>query len=110
MKIYLKNEREEYNQRRDRVCVELGITKNQYNWFRREGEKLHMIYEDDCNGVFNDEETADSHYQPIYDRVDAKVKELGLHIYYQTDPRGATIYLDTKKIPENNYTQAYCIY
>jgi hypothetical protein len=36
--------------------------------------------------------------------------KLGLHYYLQTDPRGATIYLDTQEIPENNYTQAVCIY
>ena len=39
-----------------------------------------------------------------------KAKILNLNLYFQTDPRGATIYVDRQPIPENNYTQAKCIY
>jgi hypothetical protein len=107
---YTKKEREYYNEQRERACERLGITKNQYNWLRRKGEELHKSYEVDCNGGYPTEEIAEEVQNPIYNCVDSYVKPLGLFIYYQTDPRGATIYLDKEPIPENNYTRAVCIY
>lgn len=98
-----------YNLHRDGVCEALKLTKNQYNWFRRKGEILHQMYEFNCNGDFT-EERYEEVTKPIYKVVDAKAKELGLYVYYQTDPRGATIYVDNQPIPDNNYTRAYCIY
>lgn len=107
--MYNKKEREDYNNRRAYVCEYLGIEKNTYNWFRRVGERLNEIYTANCNG-----DLTESEYEYVTDAIYKRVEEynegLGLHIYYQTDPRGATIYLDKKPIPENNYTTAYCIY
>lgn len=116
--MYNKKEREQYNQHREYVCEALGITKNQYNSFRRDGERLRKHYENDCNGYqdINGEwdevatERAGQIEEQIEDRVEEEVKELGLFIYFQKDCRGATIYLDMQPIPENNYTTAYCIY
>ena len=48
--------------------------------------------------------------KPIYKKVEAEAKRLRLCVYFQTDPRGATIYLSKDPIPENNYTIASCIY
>jgi len=111
MKIYLKNEREEYNARREAVCTELNITKNQYNWLRRNGECLHNIYENACNG-FLTEEAEEKATDRLYAEIDTKAKILGLHIFYQTDPRGATIYASKNAIERNNYNRSgcYCIY
>ena len=110
---HTKKEREYYNLQRDRICQRLGITKNNYNWLRRKGEELHKVYEDDCNGVLElnyDNGEYDDYMKPFYRTIDAYVKELGLQVYYQTDPRGATIYLDNKPISDNAYTNASCIY
>lgn len=106
---YNKKERENYNIRRAFVCETLGITKNQYNWFRRQGEQLHQYYEQNCNGAFygDDYETATGN---IYGKTDLKAQNLSLFIYYQTDPRGATIYLDKEPIINDFYTASYCIY
>ena len=106
---YTSKERKEYNDYRERACKRLGITKNQFNWLRRKGNELHRLYEDQCNGTIN-EAIATEKENNIYNLVDAYVKKLNLFIYYQTDPRGATIYLDTQVIPRNNYTQAQVIY
>lgn len=103
---HTKKEREQYNVSRDSACAKLGITKNQYNWFRREGEKLHKLYEDNCNGINYDEKIETL----IENEITKKASKLCLNVYFQTDPRGETIYLDTESIPENNYTQAVCIY
>ena len=110
---YTLKERKQYNQDRQRTCDRLGITKNQYNWLRRQGEKFHKIYEQECNGELNlsyDNGEYDNFMKPYYQAIDTYIKELGLFVYYQTDPRGATIYVDKKPIPENNYNQASCIY
>lgn len=112
---YTAKERQRYNEYRQSVCENLGITKNQYNWLRRKGEELRKVYENNCNGLYKTEEEYTNTENIIDDRITDYIKfisekQLSLFWYYQTDPRGATIYLDKEPIPENNYTQAYCIY
>jgi hypothetical protein len=106
-KMFTKLERQRYNEDRERACKRLGITKNQYNWLRRKGEELRKTYEDECNGWRGTEGLEMQLIVKIRDYISSNKK---LFVYLQTDPRGATIYLDTKKIPSNNYTQAVCIY
>ncbi len=107
--MFTKLERQRYNDDRERACKRLGITKNKYNWFRLSGLGLHRVYEDNCNGLLTDTEY-ETKAENLETLIFNKAKELKLFVYFQSDPRGATIYLDTKKIPENNYTQAVCIY
>jgi len=110
--MYTKKEREQYNVRRDKICQALGITKNNYNWLRRKGEELHKVYEDNCNGYLEETEYS-LKTAKLYIQIDKYLIKNGLqdlYSYYQTDPRGATIYIDNKPIPKNNYNQAYCIY
>jgi len=110
--MYTKKERERYNEDRERACKRLGITKNQYNWLRRKGEALRKVYEDNCNGKYTNEACYEIDCSSIQVRVWVYIKEnnLGLNVHYQTDPRGASLYLDKEPIPENNYTNAICIY
>ena len=108
---YTKKEREDYNTHRGAVCEILGITKNEYNWFRRLGNSLHKVYEDSCNGTVdeNEEELVTGR---LYGLGDSKAEGLHLHIFYQTDPRGATIYLSNEAIEAHNYYRSgsYCIF
>lgn len=110
METYTKTEREQYNKDREITCNNLGITENQYNWLRRKGQALHKIYEDNCNGFIQSDEEYFGLTEPIEKEVFSYCKKLGLYAYFQTDPRGATIYVDKKPIPENNYNQTHCIY
>lgn len=87
----------------------LQIIRKDYDWFKRQGESLRKLYEDDCNGVIS-EEMLDVQTSFLYNQINTKVSELELFVYYQSDPRGSTIYLDRNPIPENNYNQACCIY
>ncbi len=107
--MYTVKERREYNERRDRACQRLGITKNDYNYLRRKGEELRKVYIDACNGKLETEQE-DELSAPLEQSINKYAHKLGLNIFYQTDPRGATIYADREYIPENNYTQAVCIY
>ena len=107
---YTKTERQHYNKDREITCKRLGITENQYNWLRRKGEELHKIYEDNCNGVIQTDDEYFALTEVIEKQVKEYIKPLGLHVYFQTDPRGATVYVDKEPIPENNYNQAHCIY
>jgi len=109
--VYSKKEREQYNNYRIAVCERLGIRELDYNAFRRVGQSLHYYYEANCNGDFNEEEGQyEVFVKPLYAKADSLAKRLNLYIYYQTDPRGGTIYLDKKPIPENNYTIANLVY
>jgi hypothetical protein len=107
--VYSKKEREQYNIDRIRTCERLGIRELDYNAFRRIGQALNKIYCDSCNGDINDKQYEDL-TMPLYLKANNLVHRLSLYIYFQTDPRGATIYLDKKVIPENNYTTACVIY
>ncbi len=110
METYTKTERKRYNKDRKITCNRLNIMKNQYNWLRRKGQALHKIYRDNCNGIIQSDKEYFNLTEPIEKEVIVYTKKLGLFVYFQTDPRGATVYLDNKPIPENNYNQAYCIY
>jgi|GEM_PF-6466094 len=108
--MFNKKEREQYNQYRQAVCERLGITKNQFNWFRRIGENIRFLHEGYCNGLVSNEAVHEIQLAEWYGKANKKANSLKLYIFYQTDPRGATIYLDDKPIPSNNYTIASCIY
>jgi hypothetical protein len=107
--VYSKKEREQYNSYRIAVCERLGIRELDYNAFRRIGQALRQQYENRCNTDISDE-TYESLVNPLYEKADKLAKRLELFIFYQTDPRGGTIYLDKKPIPENNYTIANLVY
>ena len=105
--MYTAKERRRYNEDRDNACQRLGITKNDYNYLRRKGEALRKEYVEMCNGTDKTQgKTAEVIEMSIADRACL----LGLNLYFQTDPRGSSLYLDKQPIPENNYTQAVCIY
>lgn len=104
-----KGEREQYNNYRLAVCQKLGIREFDYNRFRHLGRQLHKIYIDECNGILDEKEYEDL-TAPFYEVGDRLSKSMGLYIYYQTDPRGGTIYISREPIPKNNYTIASLIY
>lgn len=81
------------------------------------GKSLHRIYENQCNGFVDyrgnwDEvasQKADKRENKLTNEAGLIANNLGVYIYFQTDPRGATIYIDNEPIPENNYTRAICL-
>jgi len=113
-----KKEREYYNRHIQYTCDDLGISERMYSNFRRLGATLHRLYEEDCNGYCDyngnwDEKGAkrgELKQERIEKLATERAERLGLHIYIQSDPRGATIYLDKKPIADNDYTKARCIY
>ena len=110
--MFTKKERDLYNNERRWACERLGITENQYNWLRRKGEELRKVYEKNCNGDYKTEEEYYKAEKDLIYQINVykqNCTEL-LYAYFQTDPRGAALYIDTKKIPANNYNQAVCIY
>lgn len=107
--MYTKKEREQYNLRRKIVCKDLGITVNQYNWFRRKGEELNRIYTDNCNGVYETEDEYFLTISPIELSVEDKAKKLLLFVYFQRDPRGASLYLGKEVMDSMNYNRGRAI-
>lgn len=107
--MYTKKEREQYNHDREIVCKDLGITANQYNWFRRKGAELHRIYEDNCNGFYETEDEYYSKTLPVELSVEDKAKKLSLFVYFQTDPRGASLYLSKEVMDQSNYNRGHAI-
>ena len=87
----------------------LGISKARYNWFKRMAEALREVYIFTCNEEVSEEDiglVVSSAEQEIF----AKAGGMGLYAYLQTDPRGASLYLDIKPIESNAYNKARCIY
>lgn len=70
----------------------------------RIGKKLRTFYTHSCNG-YNSEK-----YDRLAEQWELKAQEIAkrmrVHIYFQTDPRGGTIYIDKKKIESNAYNKA----
>lgn len=124
MNITTKQQKEWREAHIKNALERLNITRKEYKRFLIIGNKLHRIYEMSCNGYTGNEsiyvnnkminEYSEEMYErdttPLYKKADNMAKELGLHIFYQTDPRGATIYLDTKEIKDNSYNNAVVIY
>jgi hypothetical protein len=107
-----KIEMEYYKKYRNSVMLNLGITLHQFNALKKLGNKLNLLYIRQCNGYTQEFfEKQDDERREKWEKwgIDYTGK-LGLYIYYQTDPRGAVIYVDTKEIPRNNYNNAVCIY
>ena len=90
---------------------------------RRAALTLRGWYVHDCNGTIQRDEEDGLPYQysgvthkrlgKCADREKGAIKTitavcaaLGLHYYLQTDPRGGTLYVDTKEIPNNNYSRS----
>jgi len=81
------------------------------------GKSLHRLFEKQCNGFQDyqgnwDEDAsikADKREEKLTKEAHKIAKELKAYVYIQGDPRGATIYIDSKPIPDNNYTQAICL-
>jgi hypothetical protein len=114
------NKEYQYHMRVLTVCEALEISYEDYMLFRRRGAMLHTLYERDCNGYAdyygNYDEKASKRGEQKQERIqklaEKQAKELELYIYFQTDPRGATIYLSKDPIADNNYNRSgtYCIY
>lgn len=98
-----------YKVHKQNVFKATRLNNNEYNWLRRKAEALHTVYEQNCNGLLAEE----FYWKLVYKyrkEIDIFATSLSLHTYHQSDPRGASLYVDTKPILENNYTGAYCIY
>lgn len=109
-----KQQIEWYKRDRELICEDLGITINQFNQFRRIGNDLHKLYERQCNGYTQQfHEDRDNEREQIFnDKAIKLATKLGLEVFFQTDPRGATIYLSKEPIADNNYNRlgVHCIY
>lgn len=46
----------------------------------------------------------------VKNRIKKAANVLGLYVYFQNDPRGCSVYVDVKPIPDNNYQRSIAIY
>lgn len=115
----MNKQQERYQQDIRITCERLNIAYSDYVMFRNYGNRIHRLYENECNGFqdanFNWDTEAEKENGKKIDQwvrlAKKKAQGLGLYIFFQTDPRGATIYLSKNPIPENSYnTSAECIY
>ena len=101
-----------------KVCSELGINDNVFNTFKKIGKELQNIYTNQCNGYLTKDNKEDVYTlqkeevreKYLTHRATEFADEHNLYIYFQTDPRGATIYLSREELTESNYTNGSCIY
>lgn len=92
-----------------RALADSGLLKNidTIEELIRIGKRLHRYFEHECNG-YNAEK-----YERLSDKWSKKAhaiaKDMGAYLFIQSDPRGATIYIDNKPIPYDNYHKAICL-
>ena len=77
---------------------------------RKLANNLSKLDTDNCNGVYQN----DDDYWQALGKIEAKISikclELGLKWYHQTDPRGASLYIDDREMTQADYTQGLAIY
>ena len=113
----------------------INLTFEQANTLRRAEKTLHRWYEQECGdgnnyvswAIERDEET-DIPYRCVYPhqgnsyrerisdreagakrRVEAIAKSVGFHVYYQTDPRGCTLYISLEPFEEFDHTNGVAV-
>jgi len=69
----------------------------------RLSKRLHGYYVNSCNR-YNAEK-----YDKLADKLETTIKDIaeGVHlfVYFQTDPRGGTLYVSKHKIDQSNYVR-----
>ena len=75
----------------------------------RAAERLRKRWENECSYEWANTPAYEKATERARDRLIESVKATGLYVYLQSDPRGATLYVDSKPIPADNYTQAICV-
>jgi hypothetical protein len=73
------------------------------------GDALQRRYGNECSYQWADTPSYHARTEQAEGAIVAEAEAAGLQIYLQTDPRGATIYVDVQPIPDNNYNRAHCL-
>lgn len=73
------------------------------------GETLRQRYEDECSHQWANTPEFETRTRWLEKQIRDIAKAGGLHCYLQGDCRGATVYVDMKPIPDNNYSRAHCL-
>lgn len=79
------------------------------NELARLGETLRQRYEDECSHQWANTPEYETATRALELRIRTLATAGGLHCYLQGDCRGATVYVDMKPIPDNNYSRAHCL-
>jgi hypothetical protein len=76
-----------------------------------QGHVLRHRYLNSCNYEWACTEAYDARTEALQEQARVSAKRAGLHIYFQTDPRGACVYVSPQPIPRNAYsTHAICLF
>lgn len=83
----------------------IGYKEDSYtiNELVKLAKRLRTYYTHSCNG-YNYEK-----YDRLAEKLEIKIKEIAqgvhLYVYFQTDPRGGTLYVAMKPIDQQTYTR-----
>lgn len=79
------------------------------NMLAKLGESLRTRYENSCSYPWANGPEYERRTRWLEEQIAGIAKAGGLHLYLQTDPRGATVYVDAKPIGGNVYNRAHCL-
>jgi len=83
-----------------------------YMQLRKQSRALSAIDTHYCNGT-RYAETEDAHEkacEKVYKKIENTTRALGLNYYHQSDPRGAALYVSTRTINSNSYSNELAIF
>jgi len=98
-----------------RKLAEVGRAKSMFDLsymvadWEKKAKRLRKRWENECSYEWANTPAYEKATERAAERLRKAVTDAGLFVYLQTDPRGATLYVDSKPIPDDNYTQAICI-
>lgn len=113
-----------YEHHKSLMFDRVGLNEDEYKAFLTLGRKIERANVRACNGYrgqqpiymgneiinrYTDEDW-DREVTPLCDKARKLAESKGLNIYFQTDPRGACIYLSRDEMTHSNYNNGYCIY
>lgn len=84
---------------------------NHYARLLRLSRKLNTADTHSCNGTrYATEGQYQKAIENIYTAIEVILEPHGLNYFHQTDPRGASLHIDTKELSPENYTNGIAIY
>ena len=79
-----------------------------YDVLKKRAHSLNNLYCTACNGELTKRQ--ETKIKNLQDNAETLASSIGMKVYHQTDPRGASIYLIDKTMNASNYTDGICIW
>ena len=92
--------------------VDMAALRNTMEAMAKAGERLRTRWENECSYEWANTPAYMAATERLAERIHKMAEKMGLQLYLQTDPRGASVYVSWEPIADNNYNRSgsYCLF